>query len=108
MGSVGKRNGGVGQIIFCAAALWLAVNLALAYPAYRDFQEKMTIAAIAVAEADKTEEESGDTDSGETAKQTHILVRITQYLKDGDTFGQEQGMECLCALGYSAHGTLQK
>lgn len=108
MGSVGKRKGGVGRIIFCAAALWLAVNLALAYPAYQDFREKMTIAAIAVAEADKTEEESGDADFGETAKHAHILMRMTQYLKDGDTSGQEQGMERLCALGYSAHGTLQK
>lgn len=108
MGSVGKRKGGVGRIIFCAAALWLAVNLALAYPAYQDFRGKMTIAAIAVAEADKTEEESGDADFGETAKHAHILMRMTQYLKDGDTSGQEQGMGRLCALGYSAHGTLQK
>lgn len=109
MGSVEKRKGGAGRILFFAAALWLAVNLALAYPAYQDFREKMTIAAIAAAEGGKTEGKSEDADFDGAAKQTPVLMRMAQYLKDGDTSGLEQGMERLCALGYFTHdyGTLQ-
>ncbi|WP_283683250.1 sensor histidine kinase [Parablautia sp. Marseille-Q6255] len=78
------------RIFLSTFLFWVIVNLALAYPACRSYQEKQQLCALGLGE-----------DPGES---------IARYLKEGPFFDGEDEKEPLRELGYTDTyvGTLQK